>query len=123
MSPPPEAVLTVQPPPEWVMPCAFDRPLPGDATDPAQGYRWLLHDRQINAQVDEEFVHEVKQPLTAAGVQDASRIFINYDPTCQSLTFHWARIWRGLNKLDRLDPTAMSIHEPAPDAKAWLSAQ
>jgi hypothetical protein len=114
------AAPTVQPPSKWVMPRPIDRPLPGDVVAPSQDYRWLLYDRQINAQVDEEFVHEVCQPLTAAGVQYGSRIFINYDPACQSLTFHWARIWRGTNKLDRLDLSTMRVNDPAPSAKEWL---
>jgi hypothetical protein len=88
--------------------------------DPSQDYRWLLSDRQINAQNDEEFVHEVRQPLTAAGIQYASRVLINYDPVCQSLTFHWARLWRGTNKLDRLDPARMRVNEAGRDAKEWL---
>jgi hypothetical protein len=114
------AVPVVQPPSKWVAPQSFDRPLATDPVDPSQDYRWLLSDRQINAQNDEEFVHEVRQPLTAAGVQFASHILINYDPACQSLTFHWARLWRGTNKLDRLDPSKLRVNEAGLDAKAWL---
>jgi len=115
-----EAEPVVQPPSRWVTPRQFDRPSANDPVDPSQDYRWLLSDRQINAQNDEEFVHEVRQPLTLAGVQFASHVLINYDPTCQSLTFHWARLWRGTNKLDRLDPSTLRIDEAGPDAKEWL---
>ena len=115
-----ESVPAVQPPSKWVVPRAFDRPLANDPADPSQDYRWLLSDRQINAQNDEEFVHEVRQPLTAAGVQFASHILINYDPVCQSLTFHWARIWRGTNKLDRLDLSRWRVNEAGPSEKEWL---
>jgi hypothetical protein len=115
-----EGVPAVQPPSQWVTPRPFDRPLANDSVDPSQDYRWLLSDRQINAQNDEEFVHEVRQPLTAAGIQYASRVLINYDPVCQSLTFHWARLWRGTNKLDRLDPARMRVNEAGRDAKEWL---
>ena len=115
-----EVVPAVQPPSQWVTPKKFDRPLANEPVDPSLDYRWLLADRQINAQNDEEFVHEVRQPLTAAGIQFGSRILINYDPTCQSLTFHWARLWRGTNKLDRLDPSRMRLNEAALDAKDWL---
>jgi hypothetical protein len=115
-----EALPAVQPPSAWVAPRQFDRPSPSDPVDPTQDYLWLLYDRQINAQNDEEFVHEVRQPLTLAGVQFASHVLINYDPTCQSLTFHWARLWRGTNKLDRLDPSTLRVDEPERDAKEWL---
>jgi hypothetical protein len=115
-----ETVPTVQPPSAWVTPRSFDRPAANDAADPSLDYRWLLSDRQINAQNDEEFVHEVRQPLTEAGIQYASHVLINYDPACQSLTFHWARIWRGTNKLGRLDPSRMRVNPARPDMKQWL---
>jgi hypothetical protein len=105
----------VQPPSKWVQPLSAKRPLAGDAADPPLDYRWLLSDRQINAQVDEEFVHEMRQPLTDAGVQFASHIIINYDSAGQSLTFHWARLWRGTNKLDRLDVSQVHVNQAAPD--------
>ena len=115
-----EALPAIQPPSAWVIPRTFDRPVANAPADPSQDYRCLLLDRQINAQNDEEFVHEVRQPIALAGVQLASRVSINYDPTCQSLTFHWARLWRGTNKLDRLDPSTLRLNEPGLDAKEWL---
>jgi Domain of Unknown Function with PDB structure (DUF3857) len=110
----------VQPPSKWVAPRSFDRPPANDPADPSQDYRWLLSDRQINAQNDEEFLHQVQQPLTAAGVQYVSHIPVNYDPVCQSLTFHWARIWRGTNKLDRLDASKLHVNEVGRNEREWL---
>ncbi len=110
----------VQPPPQWVMPRSFDRPRSGDAVDPSRDYRWLLADRQINVQSNESFVHEVRQTLTSAGVQFGSHILIHYDPACQSLTFHWARLWRGTNKLDRLDPSKVHLGQAGLYTEEWL---
>jgi len=109
-----------QPPSKWVVPRSFDRPLADEVVDPSQNYRWLLLDRQINAQNDEEFVHQARQPLNSAGVQDSSHVLINYDPTCQSLTFHWARLWRGTNKLDRLDLSKLHVSPAAFDTDDLL---
>jgi transglutaminase-like putative cysteine protease len=115
-----EAGPTVQPPSKWVVPRSFDRPSADDAVDPSQDYRWLLSDRQINAQNDEEFVHQVRQTLNSAGVQYGSHIMINYDPTCESLTFHWARLWRGTNKLDRLDLSKLHVSQGGLDTEDLL---
>ncbi len=115
-----EAAPAVQPPSKWVSSRSFDRPPANEPADPSLDYRWLLSDRQINAQNDEEFLHEVRQPLTSAGVQFASHMVINYDPACQSLTLHWARIWRGTNKLDRLDASRLRVTEPGLTANEWL---
>jgi transglutaminase-like putative cysteine protease len=110
----------VQPPSRWVVPRSFSRPKADDVVDPSQDYRWLLSDRQLNAQHDEVFVHEVRQTLTSAGVQYGSHIMINYDPACQSLTFHWARIWRGTNQQDRLDITKLHVSEAGLDTEEFL---
>jgi transglutaminase-like putative cysteine protease len=115
-----DAAPEVHPPSKWVAPRSFTRPKAEDAVDPSQDYRWLLLDRQINAQNDEEFVHEARQTLTSAGVQYGSHIMVNYDPTCQSLTFHWARLWRGTNKLDRLDPTRVRVNQAGLDTEEFL---
>lgn len=110
----------LQPPPKWVVPLKFDRPSPDEAVDTSQDYRWLLSDRQINAQNDEEFVHEVRQTLNSAGVQYGSQITVKYDPSCESLTFHWARLWRGTNKLDRLDLSKLHVSQAGLDTDELL---
>ncbi len=110
----------VQPPSPWVTPQHCDMPPAADAGDASLDYRWLLSDRQINALSDERFVHEVRQPLTSAGVQSASRILISYDPSFESLTFHWATIWRGTNKLDRLELSNMRASQAGPDQEEFL---
>jgi transglutaminase-like putative cysteine protease len=115
-----DAGPSAKPPSKWVIPRSFDRPSAEDAVDPSQDYRWLLSDRQINAQNDEEFVHQVRQSLNSAGVQYGSHIMINYDPTCESLTFHWARLWRGTNKLDRLDLSKLHVSQAGLDTEELL---
>jgi hypothetical protein len=112
--------LAAQPPSKWVVPLKFDKPKAEDAVDPSQDYRWLLTDRQINAQNDEEFVHQARQTLNAAGVQYGSHIAINYDPSCETLTFHWARLWRGTNKLDRLDLSKLHVSQAGLDTDELL---
>lgn len=111
---------TASPPSKWVVPYSFKRPTIDDAVDPSQDFRWLLSDRQINAQNDEEFVHQVRQTLNVAGVQYGSHININYDPTCESLTLHWVRLWRGTNKLDRLDLSKLHVSQTGLDTDELL---
>ena len=107
-------------PSRWVAPLSFARPPASDPADPSQDYRWLLSDRQINAQTDENFVHDARQVLTSAGVQYGLHILIRYDPNCQTVTFHWARLWRGTNILDRLDAAKLSPGEGEVDTGNFL---
>ncbi len=113
-------VPAVQPPSKWVVPQSMKRPAGNDAVDPSRDYRWMLSDRQINAQSDEEFTHQVRQTLSPSGVQYGSHITIDYDPACQSLAFHWARVWRGTNKLDRLDPAKIHVSQAGLDTEEFL---
>ena len=99
-----EIKLEIAPPPKWVSAIAWQTQ-PGRMGLPSnEEMRWLLKDRQINAQSNATFVHEALQFLTPASAARASDIAIDFDPGYQTLTFHWARTWRGANSLNRLAP-------------------
>jgi transglutaminase-like putative cysteine protease len=110
----------VEPPAPWVVPIPFDPRARLDAVDPSQEMRWILIDRQINAQNNETFNHEVRQVLTPSGIDTASRISIDYDPSYQLLTFHWVRILRETKSLDRLDLDKIQASQRAPEAEELL---
>ena len=93
-----------------------------EVIDPSLEMRWLLKDRQINAQIDETFNHEVRQVVTTAGVQNGSHIAIDFNPGFQLLTFHWVRIWRGTNSLNRLDPEKIQVTQAGLDTISFFSA-
>jgi len=110
----------VAPPSKWVVPIAYDPRARLDEVDPSQEMRWILKDRQINAQNNETFNHEVRQVLTPSGVNNGSHISIDYDPNYQLLTFHWVRIWRGTNAFNRLDPDKIQVTQRGLDAEELL---
>jgi transglutaminase-like putative cysteine protease len=115
-----EAKPDVAPPAKWVVPIAYDPRARLDEVDPSEEMRWILKDRQINAQNNETFNHEVRQVLTPSGVNNGSHISIEYDPGYQLLTFHWVRIWRGTNALNRLDPNKIVVSQRGLDADELL---
>jgi hypothetical protein len=110
----------VAPPSNWVVPIAYDPQARLEEADPSEEMRWILKDRQINAQNNETFNHEVRQVLTPAGVNNGCLISIDYDPSYQLLTFHWVRIWRGTNSFDRLDLDQIQVGQRGPDADELL---
>ncbi|MGH7978810.1 MAG: DUF3857 domain-containing transglutaminase family protein [Limisphaerales bacterium] len=69
----------------------------------------LLLEHQINAAKNEIFFHSVRQILTMDGVQNDSTLKIDFDPGCQTLTWHWARIWRDGRHLERLDTNSIQV--------------
>jgi len=97
------------PPSNWVKPQFFDQQASTNFLDSSANEHWLLLERQINALQNETFVHSVQQILTTAGVQNGSTLTIDFNPSYQSLTLHWVRIWRGTEHLDRLDTNNVKI--------------
>ncbi|HEX3718711.1 MAG TPA: DUF3857 domain-containing protein [Verrucomicrobiae bacterium] len=110
----------VAPPSSWVVPLRPEGPFNLQPADPSLDARWVLVERQINAQNDEQFVRRIRQVLTRHGADTASRISINYDPGYQTITLHWIKVWRGTNSLNRLDPGRFQITAPGPDASDFL---
>ena len=53
-------------------------------------------------------------------MNNGSHISIEYDPSYQLLTFHWVRIWRGTNALNRLDPDKIVVSQRGLDADELL---
>lgn len=105
---------------KWVVPIEFDPRAKLSIPDPSLEMRLILKERQINAQINETFYHEIRQVLTPAGVQNGSHISVDYDPTYQALTFHWVRIWRGTNSINRLNPEKIQVSQRGLDTDEFL---
>ena len=99
----------VGPPAGWVKPQFFDQTPATSDSDPAADFRWLLIERQVKAADDESFFHTVRQVQTASGVQNGANLLVNFDPGYQSVTLHWARIWRGSEHFNRLGTNNVKI--------------
>jgi len=97
------------PPSSWVKPQFFNQQSSTNLLDSSADQHLLLLEQQINALENETFFHSVRQILTVAGVQNGATLTIDFNPSCQSLTLHWARIWRGTQHLDRLDTNNVKI--------------
>lgn len=101
--------FTVGPPANWIKPQFFDSQSTAGNLDAGSDVHWLLSERQINVSENETFSHLVRRVLNVSAVQDASKLAIDFNPDYQSLTLHWARIWRGPQHLERLDTNAVKI--------------
>ena len=66
-------------------------------------------EHQFNAIENESFVHFSRRVLTMDGVQKDSNLKIDFDPNYESLTWHWARIWRDGRHLERLDTNSVQV--------------
>ena len=93
---------TIAPAASWVTAHFFDRQPMVFPPEASMEQHWLLLERQINVATNETFIHCARQILTPAGVQNDSDLKIDFNPTYQTLTLHWARLWRGTNFLNQL---------------------
>jgi transglutaminase-like putative cysteine protease len=111
--------FTVAPPGSWVKPQFYGQ-VPAPQVESTEDDRLLLLEHQVNALQNETFHHTVRQVLTLAGVQKEANLSLDFDPTYQSLTLHWARIWRGAQHLDRLDASKVKVIQAERDADQFI---
>ncbi len=104
-----ETKFAMAPPTSWVKPQFFNLQTAATNLEPGADEHWLLSERQINASQNETFYHMVRQILNVSAVEDGSKLTMDFNPGYQSLTLHWARIWRGSEHLERLDTNAVKI--------------
>src|SRR5882757_2879276 len=104
-----EAKPEIAPPSSWVKPQLFDRQSAKLQPEASTDQHWLLMERQVNAATNESFYHYVRQILTVAGVQNGSTLKMDFNPSYQTLTLHWVRIWRGTNYLNRIEADKIRV--------------
>jgi hypothetical protein len=87
----------------------FERQISANLLDASADQHWLLLERQINADQNETLAHAVRQVMTTDGVQNGSTLKIDFNPGHETLTWHWARICRSSQHLERLDANNVKI--------------
>lgn len=108
------------PPSSWVKPQFVSQQASSDLLDSGVDGQVLLEDQQINVSENETFCHSIRQVLTTAGVQNGSTLTVDFDPGYETLTWHWARIWRGAQHLDRLATNNFKILQKEQDLDAFV---
>jgi transglutaminase-like putative cysteine protease len=103
------------PEPGWVAPAPLS-PQAAQAAAGPEAWRYLLHDRQINGQTRQVYAHDAEQAATVSGVKAISEIQVSFDPACQTLAFHWLRVWHNGVARDELDTSRIVTGPRAEDA-------
>jgi len=107
----------VRPAPAWIDAITVDaRAANGSARSGIDG---LLEDHQVHvsgANVDEYF-RRVRRVVTSAGVQNASEVSIDFDPSYQRLVLHDVAILRDGKRIDEMSRDEVRIIEKESDAK------
>ena len=107
------------PPEAWVTTHFVRQPAVADGEAGADE-RTQLWEQQINVSSNATFFHSIRQIRTTAGLQKGSTITIDFNPGYETLTWHWARIWRDGQHLDRLDTNQVKIVQREQDLDDYL---
>ncbi len=107
------------PEPSWVSPAPLN-PQAAQSAAGAEAWRYLLHDRQINGQARQIYGHDAEQALTSSGVKAIAQVQVTFDPDCQTLAFHWLRVWHNGVAHDRLDTSRIIAGPRAEDAGNFI---
>lgn len=87
--------------PSWIVKKDSKGARPSDK-DISDGYYLSVFESQNHIELQEEYVHVVRDIVSDAGVQNGSQISVTYDPSFQKLTFHKIILWRNDKASDRL---------------------
>ncbi len=95
--------VTLEKAPAWVQPLTVDEAL--SASLPAAPLQVLLVDRQtrLEPKGTVRFIHAVRKVGDTAGLQRGAQIELEFDPAYQRLALHQLLVWRGTQRIDKLD--------------------
>jgi len=96
------------PPPAWVKPVEVAAPAIDESGPPL---RFLLEDRQLNfgPDGDAEYVRQVAQIRTTAGLSDAGSVTLAWNPDTQAVTVHHLRVLRSGKIIDVLATQSFTV--------------
>jgi transglutaminase-like putative cysteine protease len=101
----------IGPPPAWVEAVSIQAKASLPAEQVSGGTEYLLLDRQVRVDgaMIEAYNHVAKRIANDAGLEGASRVSVDFDPSYQSLVLHAVRLRRGHRTLDRLAPDQLKV--------------
>ena len=73
------------------------------------GYFYDLDERQIHVEQKAQYVHYIREIVSATGIQNGSEISVSFDPTYERLDFHQITVWRNGQPQDRLKLSAFKV--------------
>jgi transglutaminase-like putative cysteine protease len=79
------------------------------ARDIADGYFYQLFEVQMNVEKQATYSHIVKEIVSEAGIQNASSIYLSFDPSFERLDIHSVTVWRNNKPLNKLSTNAFKI--------------
>ena len=105
--------------PSWLQAVATPTSPPQAAVS---GQRYLLVDRQnyVDSSQVQRFSRFVIQITSTEGLEKASQLAFDFDPSYETLTIHKAQVWRAGKALDRLEPNELHVFQREANLERFL---
>ena len=112
----------IGPAPAWVRPVVDAVPAPAEIGTTPGGERWWLVDHQTRVAGAQRsaYVHTIVEAVTEAGVAEAARIEVSFDPSYSTLTLHDVRVWRHGRPVSRLADVQVKVLQREPDLESRI---
>ncbi|HUR81647.1 MAG TPA: DUF3857 domain-containing protein [Thermoanaerobaculia bacterium] len=103
----------VRPAPAWVETIDVDTTVRVARHNVRWGIYDLLRDHQVRAGdgSESQYFRTVRSVLSPSGVQNASELELDFDPSFQRLVLHHVRVIRGATRIDALEPDEIRVIE------------
>ncbi|MGZ3930496.1 MAG: DUF3857 domain-containing protein [Bacteroidia bacterium] len=98
-----------QPRPAWVIPVNVDVTSPTERDEVSTSYTYFMHDFQTDIKSDVRYHHLAYKIFNNKGVENASTIYLSYDPSFQKLVLHSIRVYRSNTWEDRLKSAKIDV--------------
>ena len=96
-------------PPAWVDLVTSEAHTTTQSDPQTGGQSFALVDTQVNIARSETFAHVIKEITSDTGVQNGANLQFQWDPSYQELIVHQVTIYRGAERIDRLDLSKFKI--------------
>ena len=106
-------------PPSWIVPIDF-KGKEAKLKDVSDGYYAALLEQQNQVELQENYIHIIRQIVSDAGVQNGSEISVTYDPSYQKLIFHKITVWRNNHPDDRLNLSKFKVLQNEKDLSRFI---
>lgn len=93
------------PAPAWVktVPASTQTPNSREIND---GYFLRLFEQEYNVSTQQTYQHTIREIISEAGIQSASNLSINFNPSYEQISIHQVTVWRDGQPMNRLDKAA-----------------
>jgi hypothetical protein len=107
------AEFSVRPAPAWVDRIAVATDAPVAREHARWGIYDILDDHQVRAgdKTESQYYRTVRKVLSPSGVQNASELSLDFDPSFQRLVIHEVALVRGAKRIDALDADDIRVLE------------